>query len=181
MPVTQKTRFGGNPLPDVGQRFVAAGGGDAIRLPKQHLLQMRAAAAPFGNFQAGAELVVSIVQRMREQTRQEGRAAGTFYKLRRPRQQPKHDAQENRVGNPPGGDVHEQFRPGDQRGTPGFLFRAARAGTFQTLRMAEVLHQQGVQILTGQLLEKTVQPAASVPAEKPVAIGPSVSASLRNG
>ena len=62
MTVAQKARAGRQPRAYGGQHFIRAGGGDAIGLGEEHGFQIRVAAAPLGDFEAGAKLGFRFVE-----------------------------------------------------------------------------------------------------------------------
>ena len=69
MAVAEKARFFRQMPADRRQRFIAAGRRDAVRFVEQRLLDVRLAAAPFGDFETRAQLRLRVVKRMREQPR----------------------------------------------------------------------------------------------------------------
>ena len=80
--ISQKAGFGRQPLANRRQRFIAAGGGDASSLVEQRLFQVGISAAPLGHFEAGAQLRLHLVKRVRKQAGQERGPAGALHELR---------------------------------------------------------------------------------------------------
>ena len=165
--VAEETRSDWQSRANRRQRFVTPRGGNAIRRGEQLVLQRRVAAAPLGNFQTGAELVIRVVNRVREQPRQKCRAAPALHKLRRAREQPQHQAHQRWIRNVPRRDVNEKLRPG-RNGGPRKLIFAGRGDQFiQPLRIPKFLPEQGPQIFPRELAEELIQPALQRGPAKP--------------
>ena len=114
--IAEKAGFGGHPLANRRQRFIAARGGDAIRRVEERGFQLRFAAAPLGHFEAGAQLGLNLIKRMRKEAGQQGTAAGALHKLRRADQHAQHHGRKRRVRQGARGDMHQQIGAGRQAG-----------------------------------------------------------------
>ncbi len=173
MAVAEKTRFGGNTAADFCERFVAARGGDAIGLVEQRRFERFGPAAPFGDFEARAELGIGVVKRMGEQARQKRSAAGAFDELRRAQQHAEHDAHERGIGNAAGGDVDEKFRAvHDARRAGRIVRRWWRSIASSRCAWPSSWTRSARRFSAVNWRKKASSPAASVAAEKPVAFGP---------
>ena len=144
---------------DFGQRFVAAGGGEAIGLGIERLFQFQPSAFPFGNFQTSAQFRFDFIKRMGEQTRQQRRAGGALDELSGTREQTEDQAHQGRRGKVARRDVHQQPRPGGQGGPGRLVFGGGADELVEPMGVTEFLVQQGLQVLDGQLTEERVQPA----------------------
>ena len=181
--VPDEPRLRRNLSADRRQRLVAAGGDDAIGFGEKRRFQRLGAALPFGDFQAGAQLVVRLVKGMGEQARHEGRAGGAFDKLRRARQQAQHHVRQHRGGNVSGRDVRQQGRAAGQ-GRPRFPAFRCSSGKKSSRRcgVPQFLPQQRLQIFRRQLFEKLVQSRRQHRARKSRSpAGPASSTAWRKG
>ena len=79
---------------------------------------------------------------------------GALDKLGRAHQETEYDAQERRIGQVARRQMHLQFR-GAAHGCPiGPLFRLGCGHCIEAIRMAQILFQQGPEVLRGQLVKE---------------------------
>src|SRR4026207_971215 len=96
MAVRNKAHPGRELLLNGGECLVGTGGGDAVGGSEQSVFKRIGGARPFGNLNAGAELGLAVVERVRKEPWNERPAGGAFYELRGAHQNTEDDAQQGR-------------------------------------------------------------------------------------